>query len=112
MSIGRCCILLGCMMLTAALEGAAQIAPYPGPAMTRDELAPGVWAFVFDNALGDQANVDGTAVVIIDQPDVVVVDTQWTPRTARRVLAEIRKLTRNPVRYVVTTHWHGDHWVG
>jgi glyoxylase-like metal-dependent hydrolase (beta-lactamase superfamily II) len=99
-------------LMLLAESAVAQIAPYPGPAMSRHELAPGVWAFVFDNPLGDEANVDGTGVVIINEHDVVVVDAQWTPRTARRVLAEIRRLTRNPVRYVVTTHWHGDHWFG
>lgn len=65
---------------------------------------------MFDNPLGPA--VDGTALVIINDTDVVVVDAQNTPWAARTVIAEIRKLTRHPVRYVVTTHWHGDHWQG
>ncbi|MFN0179874.1 MAG: MBL fold metallo-hydrolase [Gemmatimonadales bacterium] len=91
---------------------AAQGIPYPGPGYARHELAPGVWAFVFDNPLGDKANVDGSSLVVINDDDVVVVDAQWSPRAARMVLAEIRKLTPKPVRYVITTHWHGDHWFG
>lgn len=91
---------------------AAQSGRYPGPAMWRDSLAPGVWAIGFDNSLGNEANVDGNSLVIVNRRDVVVVDAQWTPTTTRRVIAEIRKLTRLPVRYVVTTHWHGDHWFG
>ncbi|HEX6317160.1 MAG TPA: MBL fold metallo-hydrolase [Gemmatimonadaceae bacterium] len=90
----------------------AQPATYAGPGFTHDEVAPGVHAFLFDNALGDAGAVDGTAVVIINTSDVVVVDAQWSPATARRVIAEIRKLTPNPVRYVINTHWHGDHWFG
>ncbi|MBL8985460.1 MAG: MBL fold metallo-hydrolase [Gemmatimonadetes bacterium] len=90
----------------------AQDRPYQGPGFEKVALAPGVWAFVFDNPLGNLANVDGTAVVIVNATDVVVVDAQWTPATARRIIAEIRKLTPNPVRYVITTHWHGDHWFG
>lgn len=92
---------------------AQQLSPsYNGPQFTRTEVAPGVHAFVFDNMLGDQGNVDGTSIAIINERDVVVVDATWSPPTARRVIAEIRKLTPNPVRYVINTHWHGDHWLG
>jgi cyclase len=98
--------------MVAPIQAAAQVAPNRGPGYTRAELAPGVWAFVFDNPLGDRANVDGSSLVIINDADVVVVDAQWSPNSARHVLAEIRKLTRKPVRYVITTHWHGDHWFG
>jgi cyclase len=91
---------------------AAQGADYTGPGFTRTEVAAGVYAFVFDNPLGDAAGVDGTSLVIVNDADVVVVDAQWTPATSRRVIAEIRRITPKPVRYVVNTHWHGDHWFG
>ena len=104
--------LLAILVLVTCAPLAAQSTGYDGPAFTRTEVAPGVHTFVFDNPLGDAAGVDGTAVVIINDTDVVVVDAQWSPATARRVIAEIRRLTPNPVRYVVHTHWHGDHWFG
>jgi cyclase len=97
-------------MLLVASRGAAQFPAYTGPKFETTRLADGVYTFVFDNPLGPA--VDGTALVIINDADVVVVDAQNTPSAARAVLGEIRKLTRNPVRYVVTTHWHGDHWQG
>ena len=103
--------LVSALLLVSAAPLAAQMT-YHGPAFTRNELAPGVHAFVFDNPLGDAGAVDGTAVVIINESDVIVVDAQWSAATARRVVAEIRKLTPNPVRYVINTHWHGDHWFG
>ena len=101
------------LLLSALLAGllaapaGAQIPAYTGPTFERTRLADGVWAFVFDNPLGPA--VDGTALVIVTDEDVVVVDAQNTPGTTRRVLAEVRKLTPKPVRYVVNTHWHGAH---
>lgn len=106
---------VGLGLLALAIAGGpivGQGTAYQGPGMTHTEVAPGVHAFVFDNALGGAANVDGSSVAIINETDVVVVDAQWTPASTRRVLAEIRKLTPKPVRYVITTHWHGDHWYG
>src|SRR5206468_10544666 len=32
--------------------------------------------------------------------------------TARVILQEIKKLTDQPVRYLVNSHWHWDHWGG
>lgn len=99
---------IGLAVVPAA--GAAQMPAYEGPAFEMNRLADGVYAFVFDNPLGPA--VDGTALVIINEEDVVVVDAQNTPAATRAVLAGIRKLTSKPVRYVVNTHWHGDHWQG
>jgi glyoxylase-like metal-dependent hydrolase (beta-lactamase superfamily II) len=49
---------------------------------------------------------------IINDEDVVVVDANIYPSSARHVIAEIRKLTPKPVRYVINTHWHSDHHYG
>ena len=49
---------------------------------------------------------------IVGDEDVVVVDGGSNPASAREVLAALRKVTRKPVRYVINTHWHGDHVAG
>ena len=43
---------------------------------------------------------------------MLVFDTNGTPRASAAVLAEIRKLTDQPVRWIVNSHWHWDHWYG
>jgi len=52
------------------------------------------------------------SIVIVNDKDVLVFDTFTRPSTARTVLAEIRKMTDKPVRYVVNSHHHPDHWSG
>lgn len=56
--------------------------------------------------------VEGNVTIIVNESDVVVVDAGGAPAAARNVIAEIRKLTPNPVRYVVNTHIHKDHRFG
>lgn len=42
----------------------------------------------------------------------MVVDANAGVTTAKMTIAEIKKLTPKPVRFVVNTHWHDDHVMG
>ncbi len=50
--------------------------------------------------------------VVLGGRDVLVVDTRSTPAQAREIVADVRRLTRDPVSIVVDTHWHFDHAFG
>lgn len=50
--------------------------------------------------------------IIITEEGVVVVDTQINAPMARRMLQAIRTVTHAPIRYVINTHYHWDHWAG
>ena len=73
------------------------------------KIADGVYQFITSP---DGYVPNGNSVVIITEEDVVVFDTFTRPSTARLELAEIRKITSKPVRYVINSHWHPDHWSG
>ena len=70
------------------------------------KVADGVYA-----AIG-KPGVYSNGAFIVNTEDVVVVDTHLRPSWARDLIAEIRKITDKPVRYVVDTHWHPDHVQG
>jgi glyoxylase-like metal-dependent hydrolase (beta-lactamase superfamily II) len=55
---------------------------------------------------------DANVVVIEGREALLVVDAPADAAFARRVCAEIRKLSSLEVRYVVNTHWHADHTQG
>lgn len=74
------------------------------------KVAEGVYAALRKEPPG--LTVNGNSVFIINESDVVVVDTTLTPGSAKEVLAVLRKLTNKPVRYVINTHWHDDHMMG
>ena len=56
--------------------------------------------------------VEGNVTIVINEHDVVVVDAGGAPAMARQVIAEIKKLTPNPVRYIIYTHIHRDQRFG
>src|SRR4051812_40025578 len=55
---------------------------------------------------------EGNVVVIEQSKGLVVVDAGGSPVSGRNVVARIRKLTKKPVRWLVYTHYHGDHNLG
>lgn len=50
--------------------------------------------------------------VIVNDDDVLLVDTAGTPAATRDLLQDLKLITDKPVRYVVDTHFHLDHTAG
>lgn len=71
------------------------------------KLAEGVYAVIRKEPPG--LMVDANNVFIINDDDVVVVDSNGAPSITKEVLAALRRLTNKPVKYVINTHWHDDH---
>jgi glyoxylase-like metal-dependent hydrolase (beta-lactamase superfamily II) len=49
---------------------------------------------------------------VVTPEGVVVFDTLGTPSLADAMLREIRKVTRAPVKLVIVSHYHADHYYG
>ncbi len=94
------------MLLSLCAITAAAQPPAPN-AFTVTQVAGGIYAFIYPQT--SSGIVNGNTTVIIGDDGVVVVDSGQFPLTARRVIAEIRRLTDKPVRLLVNTHWHADH---
>jgi len=93
-------------VLTCSISLTAQNRPAP----TKTEIAPGIFLFTTP-AYGD-VGLDGNSIAILSRDGVLVFDTNGTPAASALVLAEIRTLTDQPVRWIVNSHWHWDHWYG
>jgi glyoxylase-like metal-dependent hydrolase (beta-lactamase superfamily II) len=96
------------LALLLVLAPAVRAQPRPAPTMTT--VADGV--YLFSSPPYSDVGLDGNAVVIVSTDGVLVFDSNGTPAAAAMVLAEIRKLTAQPVRFLVNSHWHWDHWYG
>jgi len=56
--------------------------------------------------------VNSNTAIIESDDGVVIVDTHSKPSAARVIVDRVRELTARPVRFVVNTHFHWDHWHG
>jgi glyoxylase-like metal-dependent hydrolase (beta-lactamase superfamily II) len=54
----------------------------------------------------------GNTTVIIGERGVLVVDSCLLPSSAKKDIEQIRQWTKQPVTYLVNTHWHFDHTLG
>src|SRR5215472_16008511 len=71
-------------------------------------IGDGVYAAIAKPAYKPNCNA---AIILLDD-GVLVVDTHSKPSAARALIEQIKKLTDKPVRYVVNTHFHWDHYQG
>ncbi|MGL6113008.1 MAG: MBL fold metallo-hydrolase [Rubrivivax sp.] len=77
-------------------------------------VAPDTYMVQGVSALGSGANRNfiSNAGFVVTPEGVLVVDALGSPALALELLAEIRRITPAPVRYVVVTHYHADHIYG
>ena len=89
---------------------AAAQAPDDGTVLEKDspiaatEVAPGLF-FQYHHAESNNA-------WLVTDDGVLVIDSRQHPRRAEELLAAIRKTTNKPIKYVINTHAHGDHYFG
>jgi len=82
-----------------------------------ERVADGIFAIVHRDATRDWPSratdwPHGNTGVIVGEDGILVVDATFYPGRARADIALIRRLSDRPVRYLVNTHWHGDHTHG
>jgi glyoxylase-like metal-dependent hydrolase (beta-lactamase superfamily II) len=68
------------------------------------QVAPDLY-FLFDF---DSSN----AVVLTTDEGVLVIDTRQHPRDGQDLIDRIRQITDKPIRWVINSHFHGDHHLG
>jgi cyclase len=94
-------------LATIGLLLAVAAAPRPESYFEVKALAPGVYGVMRSEPAGFA--VDCNVTFIVNEKDVVMVDTNIGPESATATLRALKKITSKPVRYVIETHYHDDH---
>ena len=102
--------IYGSAALALVFLASAGATPVPGPFdYDTVEIAPNVYGF-FEKRLNPI--VSSNIIAVIGRDAVLVFDTGHHPTITRQIVGDIQRLTTTPVRYVVVSHWHDDHFAG
>ncbi|MDP2956032.1 MAG: MBL fold metallo-hydrolase [Longimicrobiales bacterium] len=94
-----------------AVLAALGAAVLPSPASSQDFAAVQIGTQALGHGVYMLTGQGGNIGVSVGPDGVFVIDDQYAPLT-EKILAAIRVITPDPVRFVFNTHWHGDHTGG
>lgn len=78
------------------------------------KVSPHVYYFPGQPGMASAANKGfmSNAGFVVTGDGVVVFDALATPALGQAMVRAIRKITRKPIRYVIVSHYHADHFYG
>ena len=80
----------------------AQEDRFAGVEITTEQVVPGIYMLV---------GAGGNIGVSVGEDGIFMIDDQFAPLTDR-ITAAVAALSDQPIRFLVNTHWHGDHTGG
>jgi cyclase len=90
---------------TTFIVGILALTSWSGGAIAEfEQVAPDLY-FNYDHGGSNSA-------ILITEKGVLIVDTRMHPDEAELLLTEIRTLTNAPIKYVINSQFHGDHYMG
>lgn len=104
MAVAGLCYLATCAVAPAVAAASSWITTQRSVAKIDD----GVYVIIHKDAVAGGWPQGNTTIVIGDHA-VFVVDACFLAESAREDIADIKRLTSKPVRYLLNTHFHIDH---
>jgi glyoxylase-like metal-dependent hydrolase (beta-lactamase superfamily II) len=92
-----------------AVLAAAWIVTMPAAAQPANEV---VFKQVADDIYFLFEFTSSNSVVLVTDDGVLVIDTRQHPRDGQDLIDRIRRVTDKPIRWVINSHFHGDHHFG
>lgn len=101
-------------LLLASTAGIARDYPSIKSAVVALEVTPRVYYVQGHPGIASAENegYNSNAGFVVTGEGVVVIDALGTPALGNALLAAIRRVTPKPVRRVILTHYHADHFYG
>jgi glyoxylase-like metal-dependent hydrolase (beta-lactamase superfamily II) len=98
-------MLRNVLRVTIAGVASVWLAAVTASASTQ-KIGDGLYAYISSN------DSSSNSVFLVGENGILVVDTGVNAEEGGKLLAEIRKISQLPVRWIVNTHYHPDHRAG
>ena len=84
------------------------------PPLTPVQVSAHAWYVQGDAGMASAANkgFNSNAGFVVTRDSVIVIDALGTPPLGDALLAAIRQVSSKPVKRVILTHYHADHFYG
>lgn len=101
-----------CLFCTSM--SALAVASTDVPELVPQQVAPHIYFFQGKAGVASQENrgFNSNAGFVVTDDGVVVVDALGTPSLGQAMITAIGKITKKPVKRVIITHYHADHFYG
>ena len=99
-------VIICIVAMTAVFNAVA----FAGEGLTK--ISDNVYSYVGQKDSSPAHSFAANAGIVIGRDGILVVDTLISAREGERFLADIRKVSDKPIKYVVNTHTHLDHAFG
>ncbi|HET9285515.1 MAG TPA: MBL fold metallo-hydrolase [Candidatus Angelobacter sp.] len=91
------------MKVLRALAGLVFVLCCVSAVASTQKIAPDLYAYISEN------DASSNSTFLVSDQGILVVDTGLNAEEGQKLLAEIRKISPAPVRWIVNTHYHPDH---
>jgi glyoxylase-like metal-dependent hydrolase (beta-lactamase superfamily II) len=107
-------LLRRALLLVAAAWSACTLAATPEIVLVPRQVSAHGWFFEGESGMASAANKGfmSNAGFVVTTDGVVVFDALGTPALGRAMVAAISKVTPQPIRRVIVSHYHADHFYG
>lgn len=107
-------LLAGAVLAVAAATASAEAYPPVKARLAPVKITERAWYVQGDPGVASAANeaFNSNAGFVVTDEGVVVVDALGSPALGHELLNAIRAITPKPVRRVIVTHYHADHFYG
>jgi glyoxylase-like metal-dependent hydrolase (beta-lactamase superfamily II) len=84
------------------------------PTLQPERLSEQVWYFRGQSGMASAENRGfmSNAGFVVGSEGIAVFDTLATPALGTAMLEAIRRISDKPLRYIITSHYHADHFYG